>query len=62
MRLRPNHRPAGVPALSDPSNVHPHAQAAAELAESAGTQRARFWEMHDWLFDNQQALDTTTRC
>lgn len=38
------------------SEIHPHAAAAAEAAESAGNQ-ARFWEMHDLLFENQQALD-----
>jgi protein-disulfide isomerase len=38
------------------TTVHPHAQAAAEAAEAAGAQ-GRFWEMHDVLFENQQALD-----
>jgi protein-disulfide isomerase len=38
------------------STVHPHAQAAAEAAEAAGAQ-GRFWEMHDVLFENQNALD-----
>lgn len=37
------------------SGVHPHAQAAAEAAEAAGAQN-RFWEMHDLLFGNQNAL------
>jgi protein-disulfide isomerase len=37
------------------SGVHPHAQQAAEAAESAGAQ-GRFWEMHDLLFANQNAL------
>jgi protein-disulfide isomerase len=36
--------------------VHPHAQHAAEVAEAAGTQ-GMFWEMHDTLFANQNALD-----
>jgi protein-disulfide isomerase len=36
--------------------VHPHAQSAAEAAETAGAQD-RFWDMHDTLFENQQALD-----
>lgn len=36
--------------------VHPHAQRAAEAAEAAGAQ-GRFWEMHDMLFEHQQALD-----
>jgi protein-disulfide isomerase len=37
------------------SGIHPHAQEAAEAAEAAGTQ-SRFWEMHDVLFQNQDAL------
>jgi protein-disulfide isomerase len=36
-------------------DVHPHAQTAAEAAEAAGVQ-GRFWEMHDLLFDHQDAL------
>ncbi len=35
---------------------HPHAEAAAEVAEAAGTQ-GKFWEMHDLLFRRQAALD-----
>ena len=35
---------------------HPHAEIAAEAAEAAGAQ-AKFWEMHDTLFDNQNALE-----
>jgi protein-disulfide isomerase len=38
------------------STAHPHAMTAAEAAEAAGAQ-GRFWEMHDTLFENQQALD-----
>jgi protein-disulfide isomerase len=38
------------------AEIHPHAQSAAEAAEAAGAQ-ARFWEMHDLLFRNQQALE-----
>jgi protein-disulfide isomerase len=38
------------------SRVHPHAHRAAEFAEAAAT-IGRFWEMHDVLFENQQALD-----
>jgi len=38
------------------ATVHPHAQHAAEAAEAAGAQ-GRFWEMHDVLFENQDALD-----
>jgi protein-disulfide isomerase len=36
--------------------VHPHAGEAAEAAEAAGAQ-GRFWEMHDTLYENQEALD-----
>ena len=39
------------------SGSHPHAQQAAEAAEAAGAQ-GRFWEMHDRLFANQNALTT----
>ena len=38
------------------TQIHPHAERAAEAAEAAGAQ-GRFWEMHDLLFENQQALD-----
>ena len=37
-------------------NAHPHAQHAAEAAEAAAAQ-GKFWEMHDLLFENQQALE-----
>jgi protein-disulfide isomerase len=37
------------------SGIHPHAQEAAEAAEAAGAQ-GHFWEMHDLLFRNQNAL------
>jgi protein-disulfide isomerase len=36
--------------------VHPHAQLAAEAAEASGAQ-GRFWEMHDLLYEHQQALE-----
>jgi protein-disulfide isomerase len=39
------------------TTVHPHAQLAAEAAEAAGTQ-GKFWQMHNVLFEHQQALDT----
>jgi len=39
------------------NDVHPHAQLAAEAAEAAADQGA-FWEMHDLLLDNQNALQT----
>ena len=37
------------------TDVHPHAQLAAEAAEAAGRQ-GRFWEMHDLLLDHQDHL------
>lgn len=37
------------------SGIHPRALEAAEAAEAAGAQ-GRFWEMHDTLFSNQNAL------
>jgi protein-disulfide isomerase len=37
-------------------NSHSHAEAAAEAAEAAGAQ-GRFWEMHDMLFQHQDALE-----
>ena len=37
------------------TNVHPHAEHAAEAAEAAGEQGA-FWPMHEMLFANQDAL------
>jgi Na+/H+ antiporter NhaA len=37
------------------NDVHPQAQLAAEAAEAAAEQDA-FWEMHDLLFDHQDAL------
>jgi Na+/H+ antiporter NhaA len=36
-------------------DVHPRAQVAAEAAEAAGAQGA-FWELHDLLFEHQEAL------
>ena len=38
------------------TTVHPHAEHAVEAAEAAGKQ-GRFWEMHETLFENQDALD-----
>lgn len=35
---------------------HPHALVAAEAAEAAGAQ-GRFWEMHDMLYQHQDALE-----
>jgi protein-disulfide isomerase len=37
------------------TQIHPHAQVAAEAAEAAG-QQDRFWDMHDLLFDHQNRL------
>jgi protein-disulfide isomerase len=37
------------------TDVHPHAQLAAEAAEAAASQ-GKFWEMHDQLLDHQDAL------
>jgi protein-disulfide isomerase len=38
------------------TEAHPHAQHAAEAAEGAAAQN-KFWEMHDYLYEHQQALD-----
>src|SRR5258705_3899159 len=38
------------------TQIHPHAEAAAEAAEAAGAQ-GHFWEMHDLLFANEQTVD-----
>jgi protein-disulfide isomerase len=38
------------------TNIHPHAEHAAEAAEAATAQR-KFWEMHDILFENQSELE-----
>jgi len=38
------------------AEAHPHALHAAEAAEAAGAQ-GKFWEMHDCLFDHQDALE-----
>jgi protein-disulfide isomerase len=35
------------------TQIHPHAQTAAEAAEAAGAQ-GRFWTMHDWIFEHQK--------
>src|ERR1700752_4108991 len=37
------------------TQVHPHAERAAEAAEAAGAQGA-FWGMHDLLFEHQDVL------
>ena len=38
------------------TNAHPHAAHAAEAAEAAAAQ-GKFWEMHDYLYEHQRALD-----
>jgi protein-disulfide isomerase len=38
------------------TQVHPHAQKAAEASEEAGAQN-KFWDMHDTLYEHQQALE-----
>jgi protein-disulfide isomerase len=38
------------------NEAHPHARMAAQAAEAAGAQ-GKFWEMHDMLFEHQDALD-----
>jgi len=38
------------------SRIHLHAEHAAEMAEAAG-EHGKFWEMHDLLFENQDALE-----
>jgi protein-disulfide isomerase len=38
------------------TQIHPHAQHAAEAAEAAAAQ-GRFWQMHDVLYERQNALE-----
>lgn len=38
------------------NDIHPHAQHAAEAAEASEAQN-KFWQMHDYLFEHQKALD-----
>jgi protein-disulfide isomerase len=38
------------------AEAHPHARIAAQAAEAAAAQQ-QFWEMHDMLFEHQDALD-----
>jgi protein-disulfide isomerase len=38
------------------TQIHPHAESAAEASEAANAQ-GKFWEMHDVLFENQPRLD-----
>lgn len=37
------------------AQIHPYAGVAAEAAEAAAAQN-KFWEMHDYLYENQDAL------
>jgi protein-disulfide isomerase len=40
------------------TEIHPHAELAAEAAEAAGA-RGRFWEMHDMIYEHQrEGLET----
>jgi protein-disulfide isomerase len=39
------------------TQIHPHAEPAAETAEFAGSE-GKFWPMHDLLFENQDQLGT----
>src|SRR5882672_5224241 len=39
------------------AEIHPHAAAAAMAAEAAALQ-GKFWQMHDMLYENQDALDS----
>jgi protein-disulfide isomerase len=41
------------------TEIHPHAEIAAESAEFAGA-AGLFWDMHDALFENQSRLNITT--
>ena len=38
------------------AEAHPHSRLAAQAAEAAGAQ-GKFWEMHDTLFEHQDALE-----
>ena len=38
------------------AEAHPHARLAAQAAEAAGAQ-GQFWEMHDMIFEHQDALE-----
>ena len=38
------------------TQIHVHAEHAAEVAEAAAAQ-GKFWQMHDWLYTHQYALD-----
>jgi len=40
------------------STIHPLAEPAAEAAEAAAAQ-GKFWPMHDWIYDHQDALTPT---
>jgi protein-disulfide isomerase len=40
-----------------PLKQHPHAELAAEVAEAAAGQ-GKFWEMHDMLYEHQNALES----
>lgn len=56
LRLRLEHQLRFVYRHFPLTAKHPLAQQAAEAAEAAASQ-GRFWEMHDLLFENQEALE-----
>jgi protein-disulfide isomerase len=37
------------------TTIHPLAEPAAEAAEAAGAQ-GKFWPMHDWIYEHQDAI------
>jgi protein-disulfide isomerase len=39
------------------TEMHPRAEFGAEMAEASGAQ-GKFWEMHDYIYENQVALNT----
>jgi protein-disulfide isomerase len=41
------------------TNIHEHAEIAAETSEAAGA-RGSFWPMHHWLFEHQAELDPSS--
>jgi protein-disulfide isomerase len=42
-----------------PLSFHEHAEKAAEAGHCADEQ-GKFWEMHDWMFDNQKSLESAS--
>jgi protein-disulfide isomerase len=56
LRKRMGHRARFVFRNFPLTQIHPRAERAAMAAEAAGRE-GRFWEMHDRLFENQDALE-----